>query len=331
MWTVAGWLNSPHPGRLRTPQTLSQEYPMSSLFGLNEFNHLVYVSEVERGLACQCRCVVCAEPLVARQGNVRGHHFAHASNREPCHSSHESLLHRYAKQLIVQSGGLVVPMTSAVAHCLGLDAPDATHTLQATGSVEEEVWLGGIRPDLMLTTEGGVQIAIEIAYSSFCDLTKMAAFEEYKLPALEIDLSCFTPEHFDPEAVRLAVVQSINQKTWVWPIEMPQNLDFQPVPEPTSPAAPKEKQRLPEEIITISGRWVSVKEFPSGDIAVKVVAFDPDVVSLVRTIAKSYGGRYNPQYKTWNVPRWSAQMVRRQLRDKAESLSISFGVAGAAH
>ena len=299
---------------------------MSSLFGLNEFNHLVYVSEVKRGLACQCCCVVCAEPLVARQGNVRGHHFAHASNREPCDSSHESLLHRYAKQLIVQFGGLVVPMTLAVAHCLGLEAADAA-TLQAMGSVEEEVWLGGIRPDLMLTIEGGVQIAIEIAYSSFCDLTKMAAFEHHRLPALEIDLSCFTPEHFDPEAVRLAVVQSIIRKAWLWPIYMPQKLDLQPAPEPTQPAVTKSKQHLPEEIITISGRWVSVKEFPSGDIAVKVVAFDPDVVSLVRTIAKRYGGRYNPQYRTWNVPRWAAQMARLQLRDKAIS-GIFFGSAG---
>lgn len=300
---------------------------MSSLFGLNEFNHLVYVSEVERGLACQCRCVVCAEPLVARQGNVRGHHFAHASNRAPCDSSHESLLHRYAKQLIVQFGGLAVPMTLAVAPCLGLEAADATRTLQAMGSVQEEVWLGGIRPDLMLTIEGGVQIAIEIAYSSFCDPTKVAAFEQHKLPALEIDLSGFTPEHFDPEAVRLAVVQSITQKAWIWPIDMPQKLDLQPELVPTLAAAPKAKQHLPEEIITISGRWVSVKEFPSGDIAVKVVAFDPDVVSLVRTIAKRYGGRYNPQYRTWNVPRWAAQMARLQLRDKAIS-GIFFGSAG---
>ncbi|MFZ2389293.1 MAG: competence protein CoiA family protein [Polaromonas sp.] len=303
---------------------------MSSLFGLNEFNHLVHVSEVERGLACQCRCVVCTETLVARQGNVRGHHFAHASNREPCDSNHESLLHRYAKQLIVDSGGLVVPMTFAVAHCLGLEAPDATHTLRATGSVEEEVWLGAIRPDLMLTTDDGVQIAIEIAYSSFCDLTKMAAFEEHKLPALEIDLSRFTPENFDPEAVRLAVVESISQKIWIWPTAEPQTIALPPAPEPIPPVAPKAKQTLPEEIITIAGRWVSVKEFPSGDIAVKVVAFDPDVVSLVRTIAKSHGARYNPQYKTWNVPRWAAQMVRCQLRDKAESFRICFGVAGAA-
>ena len=36
--------------------------------------------------------------------------------------------------------------------------------------------------------------------------------QSHELLTLEIDLSCFTPEHFDPEAVRLAVAQSITQK-----------------------------------------------------------------------------------------------------------------------
>jgi hypothetical protein len=83
------------------------------------------------------------------------------------------------------------------------------------------------------------------------------------------------------------------------------------------------KPRLPEEIVTISGRWVSIKEFPSGDIAVKVITYDPDVVSMVKTIARQNSGRYNPGWKSWNVPRWRAEMVRTALREKAETVSIT--------
>lgn len=296
---------------------------MSSIFGLNEFNHLVHVSEVNRGLACQCRCVVCEEPMIARQGNIRGHHFAHASNREPCDSSHESLLHRYAKQLIVHALGLVAPITPAVAQFLGLSVTDSLGILHSLASVEEEVTVGTIRPDLLVVTRDGVQVAVEIAYSSFCDWVKIAAFEAHSLPALEIDLSRFTPENFDPDEVKEAVIRSVAHKTWIWPTAAPLASDLNLVTKNT-PAAPG-KKFLPQETISFSGRWVSIRQFPSGDIGVKVVAYDPDLVSLVRTLAKAHGGRFNPQYKTWNVPRWGARMVRQQLRNKAEKLEISMG------
>jgi hypothetical protein len=224
-WPVEDWLQSQQPGRLRTtPTQFFKECSMSSLFGLNEFNHLVHVREVERGLACQCRCVVCEEPLVARQGSVREHHFAHASNREPCDSSHESLLHRYAKQVIVQARGLVAPMTPAVAHFLGISDTSSPDLLHALSSVQEEVMIGTIKPDLLVVTPGGIQVAVEIAYSSFCDLIKVAAFESLNLPALEIDLSRFTPDNFDPAEVKEAVIQSVTQKNWVWPTESPPSL-----------------------------------------------------------------------------------------------------------
>ena len=260
---------------------------MSSLFGMDQSNRLVFVSDVPRGLACQCRCVVCDEPLIARQGTVREHHFAHASGREPCDVSHESLLHQYAKQVIVEEGGLVVPMTAAVAGALSVEF------------------------------SAGLTIAIEVAYSSFCDMLKIAHFEALDLPALEIDLGALTPEAFDPALVRAAVLDEIAAKVWLWPVAT-----ATPVSQ-TLPDEPPSKPRLPEEIITISGRWVSIREFQSGDIAVRVVSYDPDLVSMVKSIAKANSARYAPKYKSWNVPRWCAQVVRTQLRALAGEVSIT--------
>jgi hypothetical protein len=67
---------------------------------------------------------------------------------------------------------------------------------------------------------------------------------------------------------------------------------------------------------------VSIKEFESGDIAVKVIRYDPDVVSLVKSIAKANFGHYSPRWKSWNVPRWRASIVRTELRSKSETVSI---------
>lgn len=293
---------------------------MSSVFGLNEFNQLLHVSEVERGLACRCRCVQCQEPLVARQGQVRDHHFAHASNREACESNHETLLHWYAKQLIVEARGLVVPMTRAAASMLGTSADNEVDILHAVGEVREEAFLGDIRPDVLVTADSGVMVAIEVAYSSFCDVVKAAAFATRGMPALEIDLRAFTPDQFDTALVKEAVIRSVGAKRWVWPTELPTNI-VAPVA-PTPPQPPLNRAFLPQERIDFSGRWVFIRQLPSGDIAIRVGAWDPDLVPLVRSVAKAHGGEYNQQYKTWNVPRRWASAARATLKRRAEQFQI---------
>ena len=37
------------------------------------------------------------------------------------------------------------------------------------------------------------------------------------LPVLEIDLRAFTPEAFSPDAVKQAVLDSVDGKEWLWP------------------------------------------------------------------------------------------------------------------
>lgn len=296
---------------------------MSSLFGLDQSSRLVFVSEVPRGLACQCRCVVCDEPLIARQGAVREHHFAHASGREPCDAGHESVLHLYAKQVIQDAGGLVVPMDEQVGAVLGMPQTQSPVVRLPLPRVEVEKALADVRPDLLGHTELGVAVAIEVAYSSFCDMLKIDTFALLGLPVLEIDLRAFTPEDFNPQAVKEAVLDSVAGKQWLWPRpeEGPAAAPSTP-PQPPEPNSNLTKPRLPEEIVTISGRWVSIKQFDSGDIAVKVIRYDPDVVSLVKSIAKANFASYSAKWKSWNVPRWRAETVRTALREKAATVSI---------
>ena len=52
----------------------------------------VRVSEVSRGLACECVCPGCGGQLVAKKGMQRAHHFAHA-NTVDCDGLGESALH----------------------------------------------------------------------------------------------------------------------------------------------------------------------------------------------------------------------------------------------
>jgi competence protein CoiA len=298
---------------------------MSSFFGLDSSDRIFFIGEVARGLACGCRCVVCKEPLIARQGSVREHHFAHASGAEPCDSSYESMLHAYAKQVIQESRGLVIPLEAAAVAAVGIGSVDASGWLALT-RVDVEKRVQAIRPDLLATTHAGVLVAIEVAYSSFCDTTKVAEFERNALPVLEIDLRRFSAEGFDPEKVRGSLLRNVEGKAWLWPGPADEqaargkdnrfgSFDHAPLPEV--------KARLPEQIIAFSGRWVSVKQFSSGDIAVKVVRYDPDLVSLVKTIAKANYGSYSPTWQSWTIPRWRAAVVRSELERRASTTAIT--------
>lgn len=293
---------------------------MLSLFALHASNRFVHVSEVERGLACDCRCAVCGEVVLARQGDVREHHFAHSSNAEPCASNYESDLHLFAKRVILEAGGLVVPATAAVARILGFGDDQSPSILLAYAGIEEEVTVSDRRPDLLAATTDGVSVAIEIAYSSFCDPEKRQAYENMRLPALEIDLRDFPPSAFDVAQVKRAILEDVACKSWLWP-ERPDTAVMAQGPSAPPPATPAaQRPFLPEEIVTIRGRWISVKELPSGDIAIKAVRFDPEIVSVVRTVARTHYGRYREAHHNWVIPRFRADAARAQLRAIASTM-----------
>ena len=81
-------------------------------FGLTSDGRFVSVEDVGRGKACECCCPECGEVLIARQGNVRAWHFAHASGSD-CQGAAEGALHKAAKQLVLQEKYILVPALEA--------------------------------------------------------------------------------------------------------------------------------------------------------------------------------------------------------------------------
>lgn len=64
---------------------------------------MIDIAKAENGLSCECTCVCCGAPLVAKQGPDKASHFAHESVSD-CAGSLETLLHLAAKQIIKESG-----------------------------------------------------------------------------------------------------------------------------------------------------------------------------------------------------------------------------------
>jgi hypothetical protein len=69
---------------------------------------LVHVSEVVRGLACDCTCVECRGALVAKKGTKRREHFAHAIDID-CLGAAETALHLVSKELISKLDCICLP------------------------------------------------------------------------------------------------------------------------------------------------------------------------------------------------------------------------------
>lgn len=164
-------------------------------FGLRRSDHrMVGPQEVPNGLGCECVCRGCGQDLIARQGRIKEWHFAHATGAE-CPGGIESAIHQMAKQMIVDRQCVYVPAHSLYRPISGPTWKfDLTEYAQQEGEMRlsdcrEEVKVGERKPDILAFTDSGQQIAIEVAFTHFCDEEKIEWIRKNNLTTLEIDIS----------------------------------------------------------------------------------------------------------------------------------------------
>lgn len=142
-------------------------------FALDHAGRMRGVGEVEQGLACNCVCPGCGNPLVARKGPVRVHHFAHQG--ASCTTGAETALHRMAKQIVADERRLVEP---------GQDAA----TVFRDAALPDEMCWPGRRPDVVLWSETAA-LHVEVTVTHRCSLEKLDEIIRAGIPSIELDLS----------------------------------------------------------------------------------------------------------------------------------------------
>lgn len=171
---------------------------MSSLdlelpFGLNGDGRMVAVADVERGLACNCRCPQCNRRLVAKKGEILRWHFAHESDAD-CKGAFESMLHRLAKQIVADHGVVRVPVLTGF-HAGFPVVSFEPHADVELSNVRLESWQGGFRPDAIATrADDQTEIVIEVMVSHACEPAKLELLRTRDIAAIEIDLSGYHSE-----------------------------------------------------------------------------------------------------------------------------------------
>ncbi len=189
-------------------------------YAVDRAGRAVHAAEVLRGLACECTCPACGAAMIARQGDVRVPHFAHAAGAGCPHGA-ESGLHLAAKQLIAQHRGLMLPEVrphGTLEHASGIRGHSERRLPNAWvdfDTVLVETGLDGRwRPDVV-GIDGSWRIAIEIRVTHGVEEAKRAHYARARLPAVEIDLTSLHGAELAPDALRKAVIEDAKHKRWI--------------------------------------------------------------------------------------------------------------------
>ena len=156
-------------------------------YALDEGGALVHVDDVAKGAKCACRCPHCNAPLYAKNGGrwpepgTRIHHFAHAQGHE-CEGAYESSLHLLAKEILQETGRIMLPKSS------GSFFPSGSVRIR---NIEIEKWDDryGIRPDAEGIMDNGERLLIEFYVSHKVDNKKRQIIVDNHLKCIEIDIN----------------------------------------------------------------------------------------------------------------------------------------------
>lgn len=285
---------------------------------VNKANQLVSIKQVERGLKCDCFCFECGEQVIARKGEKNEHHFAHISNKESCNINPESILHKFAKQVIMEEKGLTLPTLP--------NSQDSESKRWQFSKLIAEQSVGTIRPDLVASIDHGIMF-IEIAVTSFIDSDKLNLIKHLGIQTIEIDLRDLLKRNIDipSEEARAYILHEVTNKKWVYPIEQPLNTPIKSsgsdsslhqvvnTPQITNQAAAT-KAKFVKYRFTIQGMWVDVWAFEDGGLSVKCVHYHPEIVALLKSWKNEGGGNYSQKFKSWRYSLPFSNTVLQRLQ-----------------
>jgi hypothetical protein len=163
---------------------------------------LVSISQVGRGLRPDCRCPACGGALIAKKGDVRRHHFAHASGQD-CETAAESALHRLAKQLICTPGTRLALPEYHLEHVIKSErkpqrlrehVPGVGGRVISVASGVEEQRFEGLTADAVIEVAIGQgrpprSLIVEIAVTHPSGKAKIRRLRRNGVPAVEVELS----------------------------------------------------------------------------------------------------------------------------------------------
>ena len=143
-------------------------------------------SEVPRGRACGCRCPACQRPVIARQGEQRRAHFAHASRNDSPGTCSETALHRLCKEVICDSVRKCITLPGFTQYNVRIDRVRSEVNLDAVDRRVDLISDVSIESQRDRTFVGRCELVIEICVSNAKDHEYCMDMKRAGVRAIEI-------------------------------------------------------------------------------------------------------------------------------------------------
>lgn len=180
-------------------------------FGMQD-GRLLHISEVDRGLACNCICPSCSHPLVARKGDHTVHHFAHHKGKE-CEHGFETALHIATKEILERNKKIIVPRVEVDFFYYNRSWLISGEREIIFDDVELERKYHDVIPDV-IGYINGKPLMIEVTVTHKTGEEKIQKVRERGISILEIDLSKFN-RIFSIEELEKEVILNTENKKWL--------------------------------------------------------------------------------------------------------------------
>jgi hypothetical protein len=167
-------------------------------YAKNEHGDIVNILDVKNGASCNCVCLCCNNPLIAKQGNIKKWHFSHISSE--CKYARETELHYLAKMEIEKR--MEVPVLDILEYEWNKKEDEHAYIFMHNNKylsreyirmvkidkVYIEKSMGDFKPDVIVIISGN-PLLVEIAVTHFIDSEKEQKIIKSGMPCMEIDLS----------------------------------------------------------------------------------------------------------------------------------------------
>lgn len=175
------------------------------LYALDASGKMVSVDDVPNGIACNCTCPCCREPLVAKNnGESVSSHFAHASGTS-CGGAHESELHMLAKEIISGERRIMLPPYGNI-YQGGMVAFDCVE-------VEKRNDVACLQPDLCGVVSSN-RLWIEIMVTHAIGPEKRALIVKDGIACVEVNLSRFMNNSVTKDELRRFLLHDKDSREW---------------------------------------------------------------------------------------------------------------------